>query len=109
MCRIYPMEISPFITLKPSEKDCPPESWSDQAKDLLIASDGSVSAELSALIEASRSADCCDALQKVSICELLGFNVTAWKGNGYALYLPERRQLSEAIERSAATQLQQLI
>lgn len=81
VCRIYPMEISPFISLSPSAKDCPPESWQHGN---LLGSDR----EMTNQILQSRQADQDDAQLKVKLCEALGMTVAAWKGNGFTVYMP---------------------
>lgn len=91
VCRIYPMEISPFIALQPSQKDCPPESW--QQGEVLEHDP-----QLAALIEASRQADRDDAVLKVGLCETLGLTVAAWKSDGLTLYHPDQAHLRAAID-----------
>jgi Fe-S-cluster containining protein len=94
VCRIYPMEISPFITLNPKSKACPPETWG--VGDIII-SDRVVDLNLADLIEKSRVADRLDARAKVAICELLGMTVAAWKEDALTVYLPDGNDLLEAI------------
>lgn len=103
VCRIYPMEINPFIPLAPANKECPTSAWSSPTGEQLIASDGQPPLALRQLIEASRQADREDALAKVDICRHLGFDTTAWKGNGFAIYFPEREQLLQAIALQRST------
>lgn len=99
VCRIYPMEISPFINLKPSEKACPPEVW---GRGEILCSDRSVNPVLADQIEQSRIADRFDALAKVAICESMDMTVAAWKGDALAVYLPDRGELMAAILRHDA-------
>ncbi|MEG5266291.1 YkgJ family cysteine cluster protein [Pseudomonas sp. JDS28PS106] len=96
VCRIYPMEISPFIALDPLNKVCPPETWSGGD---IIVSDGGVAPELAAQIEQSKKADWLDAHAKVAICEAMDMTVAAWKEDALAVYLPDRNDLIEAIHR----------
>lgn len=91
VCRIYPMEINPFIPLSPLSKDCPPESW-EQGN--LLGSDR----ELTNQILKSRQADRDDAQRKIEICEALGLTVAAWKGNGFTIYMPKVETMLAAIE-----------
>lgn len=97
VCRIYPMEINPHIPLNPKAKDCPPESW-EQGPDLIVGGH-LVDHQLMALIEQSRQADRDDIARKQAICEELGFNTTALKGDGFVAYLPTMSSFSEAIAR----------
>lgn len=96
VCRIYPLEISPFIYLNPADKVCPPEVWeagdvifSDRVTDPLVVDQ----------IAASRREDRADAQAKMAICESMGMTVAAWKENAFAVYLPSRVGLAEAIQR----------
>ncbi|MGE6385129.1 YkgJ family cysteine cluster protein [Pseudomonas sp. NPDC078416] len=91
VCRIYPMEISPFIELKPQAKDCPPESWQQGS---LLASDQG----LAMLVQQSRATDRDDAHRKVAVCETLGLTVAGWKGNGLVIHQPSVETLLAACE-----------
>ncbi|WP_166366997.1 YkgJ family cysteine cluster protein [Pseudomonas akapageensis] len=88
VCRIYPMEINPHIPLRPELKDCPPESWTQGPQ--LIAGGRLADSELAAIIEQSRQADRDDIRAKAAICARLGISTTAFKGDGFATYLPDR-------------------
>lgn len=94
VCRIYPMEINPFIALRPEEKICPPEVW--QSGDILF-SDRIVDPTLYDHVQRSRQADRDDAKAKIAICEAIGFLVASWKGNALAIYLPNREVLLRAL------------
>lgn len=96
VCRIYPMEINPFIALRPQDKICPPEVWESGE---VLFSDRIVDPLLADQVQRSRQADRDDARAKVAVCADLGLNVAAWKGNALAVYLPERTQLQDAIAR----------
>jgi len=91
VCRIYPMEINPFIALSPSSKDCPPESWDQGA---LLGSDR----ELTNQILQSRQADRDDAQRKIQLCEAMGLTVAAWKGNGLTIHMPTSEAMLVALE-----------
>lgn len=91
VCRIYPMEISPFIPLQPEAKDCPPESWQQGS---LLASDQG----LAMLVQQSRQTDRDDARRKVAVCESLGLTIAGWKGNGLVIHQPSVETLLAACE-----------
>ncbi|MBV4534028.1 YkgJ family cysteine cluster protein [Pseudomonas sp. SWRI107] len=93
VCRIYPAEINPFITLNPASKICPPEVWEEGE---VLFTDRVIDPVLVKHIERSRKADRDDARAKIALCEILGLNVVAWKGNAFAVYLPDRQQLLDA-------------
>ncbi|MBL3832623.1 YkgJ family cysteine cluster protein [Pseudomonas syringae pv. theae] len=95
VCRIYPTEISPLITLNPADKVCPPEVWdagevifTDRISDPLVVRQ----------VEESRAADRADAEAKVAICEIMGMTTAAWKERALAVYQPDRVELLEAIQ-----------
>jgi Fe-S-cluster containining protein len=96
VCRIYPMEINPYIALNPKCKICPPEVWETGE---ILFTDRVVDPTLADQIELSRQADRDDAQAKIAVCEAIGLNVAAWKGNAIVVYLPDREQLSETISR----------
>ena len=95
VCRIYPMEINPFIELRKENKICPPESWESGE---ILCSDGIANPPLRLLINQSKQSDIEDAAAKVAICESLGMSVASWKGDGLAVYFPEREKLLAAIQ-----------
>lgn len=99
VCRIYPMEINPFIALRISDKECPPESWSPAS---VLASDRAAERETRDNIERSRQADRADAVAKIALCQDLGLTTAAWKGNALAIYFPARDTLLQGIERLSA-------
>lgn len=98
VCRIYPMEINPHIPLRPEAKDCPPHAW-EQGPELIVGNQ-LADPQLQALIEASRQADRADIARKQAICQYLGINTTALKGNGFVAYLPDMAAFREAVEQA---------
>lgn len=94
VCRIYPMEINPFIELIPESKDCPPVAWEEGE---ILVSDRVLEPVMSRNIASSRAADRSDAIAKTAVCEELGITVAAWKYNGLAIYSPVREDLLAAI------------
>jgi Fe-S-cluster containining protein len=99
VCRIYPMEINPFIALRPESKICPPQVWEEGE---VLFTDRIVDPVLADQVERSRQADRDDAQAKIAVCEAMGLNVAAWKGNALVVYLPDRAHLLEAISRHDA-------
>lgn len=100
VCRIYPMEINPFIELKAENKDCPADAWEDGE---VIVSDAGADPTLASLIQVSRLTDRADARAKISICNRLGINVAAWKADALVIQFPAREQLLEAMNAEAST------
>lgn len=100
VCRIYPMEINPFIELKPQNKECPSDAWEHGE---IIANDTGPEASLSSLVQVSRLSDRADARAKVAICNRLGLNVAAWKADALVIQFPAREQLLQAINAEGET------
>ncbi|MNY62313.1 hypothetical protein D3C86_1991080 [compost metagenome] len=53
---------------------------------------------LAELIERSRQADRDEIHAKVAICQALGIDVSALKGNGFTAYLPDIAALEQALQ-----------
>ena len=104
VCRIYPMEVNPFVVFRIDQKDCPPEAWETSQENEVIQPDGQVIPSIKQLVEASRRADQAEALTKVLICEELDLRVTAWKGCGYVIHTPDADALMAAISRASVQQ-----
>ncbi len=100
VCRIYPMEINPHIPLRPQAKDCPPEAWEDG--EVLIHRERVLDPTLMELIERSRQADRDDIRNKALVCQRLGIDTSALKGNGFTAYLPDTAALRQAMRDTAA-------
>lgn len=94
VCRIYPMEINPFIKMIPENKDCPPIAWEEGE---ILVSDRVLERVMSRNIASSRAADRSDAHSKIAICEELGISVAAWKNDGFAIHSPDRQHMLDAI------------
>ncbi|WP_227747057.1 hypothetical protein [Paraburkholderia franconis] len=63
VCRIYPVEINPFVPLDPSAKACPSDAWSG-THPLLMRAGRLVDPDTAALIAQSREADRRDRVGK---------------------------------------------
>lgn len=97
VCRIYPMEINPFVPFRPESKGCPAEAWDDVSGTVVMEADGRLTDPVRRTVEASRAADRADAADKIAICERLGLTVTGWRGNGFAIFTPNKDDLLAAI------------
>lgn len=97
VCRIYPVEINPHIQLRPEYKDCAPETW-DATGPLVYRNGRVVDGPLAELIERSRQADRDEIGCKADICRELGIDVTALKGDGFAVYAPDAGKLRDTID-----------
>ncbi|MBN3724768.1 YkgJ family cysteine cluster protein, partial [Burkholderia sp. Ac-20379] len=97
VCRIYPAESHPTLTLDPAAKACPPEAWSAD-RPVLMAEGRLVDAATAELIAQSREADQRDRLAKAYLCAQLGYDTAALANEGFAVYSPARDALRTALE-----------
>ncbi|MDE1950699.1 MAG: YkgJ family cysteine cluster protein, partial [Burkholderiales bacterium] len=97
VCRIYPAEIHPFLTLVPAHKGCPPQAW-DPGQPALLRAGRIVEAETHAAIEASREADRREAGLKQRLCAELGVDCAAIGGEGFVAHRPPRPALRTALQ-----------
>jgi Fe-S-cluster containining protein len=87
VCRIYPAEINPFLSLMPERKACPPEAWARE-QPVLVSQSRVVDAETFALIQQSRAMDVRDADIKKRLCTYLGIAATALSNEGFVIHSP---------------------
>jgi Fe-S-cluster containining protein len=96
VCRIYPAEINPFITLDPAKKSCPPEAWT--VNQPLFQQDRRVIDDVVRRnIQESRDADAADARNKGRLCAALKLNCASLADEGYVVYSPDRATLAAAL------------
>lgn len=100
VCRIYPAEIAPHIALKPSNKICPTDAWSNEGP--LIIRDGELlDLEVRILIEEHRAAMADDAAIKSQLCSELGISIAALANEGYVAHSPSPSHLVDAIRKAS--------
>jgi len=96
VCRIYPLEINPFIQLKPTHKACPAEAWT--ADKPLIQQGGQVVDHVAeADIRKSRETDALEVETKRAVCIELGLNSAALVSEGFVVYSPDPAVLLVAL------------
>jgi Fe-S-cluster containining protein len=103
VCRIYPVEINPFIELKPENKACPPEAW---AKNQPLLQRGRVPIDdaTSRDIEMSHAADVLDAGVKRRLSLALNLTHTALVHEAVLVYSPSAQSLLSALSFATATE-----
>jgi len=101
VCRIYPVEVNPFVPLDPAAKACPSEAWSD-AGPVLMHAGRIANADTAALIAQSHEADERDRVAKTRLCALLGYDTAALANEGFAVYAPTRLRLVAALREAQA-------
>ncbi|OAJ53919.1 hypothetical protein A6V36_10705 [Paraburkholderia ginsengiterrae] len=97
VCRIYPAEINPFISMDVGQKACPPEAWTDAGPPLLR--EGKiVDSQIAALITESRNTDAAEVEAKSALCQALGINSAALSNEGFVVHTPDQASLQKALE-----------
>jgi Fe-S-cluster containining protein len=99
VCRIYPAEINPFLSLMPERKACPPEAWSPD-QPVLTSQNRVMDAQTFALIEQSRAMDVRDAAMKRRVCAYLGIETTALSNDGFVIHSPATDRMIAALRRT---------
>jgi hypothetical protein len=96
VCRIYPVEINPFVELKAENKVCPPEAWArDQP---VLQRDGRVLSDVVRRdVQRSRDADVLDVEVKRRLCAALHVAQSAVAREGLLVYSPSMSILRDAI------------
>jgi Fe-S-cluster containining protein len=106
VCRIYPVEVNPFIQLDPARKICPPEAWTVDRP--LIQRDGRpVEQRVREDVQKSREADANTTEIKRRMCADLKLNYAALVDEGFVLYSPDRATLLGALVRAVEGPLDQ--
>ena len=102
VCRIYPAEINPFVTLERESKACPPEAW---AKDRPLLQRGRVLADdvISRDVEMMRATDALDAAIKSRLCLALNLAHAALVHEAVLVYSPTAQTLLSALAVATAT------
>ena len=101
VCRVYPAEINPFVTLSAANKLCPAEAWSTSQPPLQV--DGRiVDTQVASDILASRNTDAAEVQVKARLCAALRIDHAALANEGFAVYEPEPAALLAALVAAAA-------
>jgi Fe-S-cluster containining protein len=96
VCRIYPVEINPFVELKVENKACPAEAWAPEFP--LLQRDGRVVSEVIRQdIQRSRDTDARDVGVKSALCAVLRVAETALTREGLLVYSPSAGELRHAL------------
>jgi Fe-S-cluster containining protein len=96
VCRIYPVEINPFVELQAENKACPPEAWGRELP--LLQRDGRVVSDaIRQDIQRSRDADVLAVNVKQRVCAALHVADAAVTREGLLVYSPSKPELRDAI------------
>lgn len=96
VCRIYPAEINPTVTLEPARKSCPPEAWNAQ-QPLLMRNGAVTDTTIRADVLAYRDADGRDVDVRQRICAELKLSDAAVAHEGFVVHSPDAAALSAAL------------
>lgn len=99
VCRIYPAEINPFVSLDPAGKLCPLEAWAAD-RPLLQREGIVVDPVVRQDIQQSRDTDARNTDIKRRLCSALQIDCAALAGEGFAVYSPDRPVLLAALVRA---------
>ncbi|CAB3694662.1 YkgJ family cysteine cluster protein [Paraburkholderia rhynchosiae] len=100
VCRIYPAEINPFVSLTPENKACPVEAWQRKP---LQRQGVLVDETTRRWIEESRRATELEAPLRMRLCQELAVTHAALANEGFVIHAPESSALRTALERIGAT------
>ena len=100
VCRIYPAEANPFVTLHKAAKACPDDAW-DASGAPLLRNGLLVDASLREAIAVRRQCDVDDVETKRRLCAVLGLEMGAVWNEGFLSYKPHGAALLSAISRAA--------
>lgn len=97
VCRIYPAEVNPAVSLDPAAKACPPEAWA-AGQPVFLSTGRLMDAPTAELIAQSRQADAHDRLTKAYLCAELGYDLAALANEGFVIYSPGSEPLRAALD-----------
>jgi Fe-S-cluster containining protein len=102
VCRIYPAEINPAMVLRPENKACPPEAWTNDRA--LLQRDGIlIDAVTVRDVRSSREADAREARLKSGVCAVLNVTDTALVHEAVLVYSPSAEALLSALASAMST------
>lgn len=96
VCRIYPAEINPFVSLTPENKACPPQAWQTTP---LQRGGMLVDATTYQWVLESRLANQSEAPLRMQICRELGIGHAALANEGFVIHAPDPGALLAALKR----------
>ena len=101
VCRIYPAEINPSVTLSPAKKACPPEAWNGNLP--LLQRNGTVMIDVVRQdIRSWRDTDAVDLGVKSRLCVALKMNDAALVHEAVLVYSPAIDTLLSALTHAMA-------
>lgn len=99
VCRIYPAEVNPFISLTPAHKKCPPEAWTSSSP--FMRAGKTVDAQTQLHITLLQHEDQLDVAFKAGICEELAIQSASLSNEGFVVHRPSHATLLSVLQRDA--------
>jgi Fe-S-cluster containining protein len=98
VCRIYPAEVNPFLSLSPGHKRCPPEAWASPAP--FVRAGRVVDAQVQLHLSLLRHGDQLDIAVKAWICEILDIQVASLSNEGFMAHRPSPEWLLALLQQT---------
>lgn len=98
VCRIYPAEVNPFLSLSPSHKQCPPEAWTSPTP--FVRDNQVVDAQTQLHISLLRHGDQFDIAVKAWACEALDIQSASLSNEGYMAHCPSSEALLSVLQQT---------
>ena len=98
VCRIYPAEVSPFRSVSPSHKQCPPEAWTSPTP--FMRANQVVDAQTQLHISLLRHGDRLDIAIKAWVCKALGIRSASLSNEGFMAHCPSPESLLSVLQQT---------
>jgi Fe-S-cluster containining protein len=104
VCRIYPAEVSPMISLEPRSKRCPPEAWGPEHPVLQNGAEV-MDAVVRHDVGSWRARDTIEATARYRLCRALGIQAAAVVHEAALVYAPTYERLLWALSAAIVSEL----
>lgn len=98
VCRIYPAEVNPFLSVSPSHKQCPPEAWKSPTP--FVRANQVVEAQAQLHISLLRHDDQLDVAAKAWVCKELGIQIASLSNEGFMAHCPSPESLLSVLQQT---------
>ncbi len=103
VCRVYPAVIQPGMTVKPSDRLCPPEAWSDEQPIFLNNAGEALDTVTRDAIMKARKDALLEVYARQRLVTSLGVDVAGLENEGFAVWTIGQELLNQALGNAAAT------
>ncbi|GLQ51883.1 YkgJ family cysteine cluster protein [Dyella flava] len=98
VCRIYPAEVSPFRSVLPSHKQCPPEAWTSPTP--FVRNNQVVDAQTQLHVSLLRHGDQLDVAAKAWLCIALDIQSAGLSNEGFMAHCPSPEALHSVLQQT---------